>query len=158
MFELSEALMQMHRAHGESERKSQLLGSSWESRRKKALSDGTVMTSKAPLWIKAEGLPKNKTYALILERAAVVKRVVDMALAGTGNHTIIKTLIADGVPSWPRSGKEEAKRQAKGLTHTWEPSYIQKMLTHPALWGAVLGLASPTTSNLILLAPTRANY
>lgn len=138
MFELFEALMQMHRAHGESERKSQLLASSWEARRNRAMSDGTVMTSKAPLWIKAEGPPKDKTYALIPERAAVVKRVVDMALAGTGNHTIIKSLIADGVPSWPRSDKEDAKRQAKGLTHTWEPSYIQKMLTHPALWGAVV--------------------
>lgn len=42
MFELFEALMQMHRAHGESERKSQLLASSWEARRKKAITNGNV--------------------------------------------------------------------------------------------------------------------
>lgn len=138
MYELFEALMQMHRAHGESERKSQLLAGSWEARRKKAISDGSVMTSKAPLWIKAEGPPRGKRYTLIPERTAVAKRVIEMALAGVGNHTIIKTLIADAVPSWPRSEKEEVKRRAKGLTQTWEPSYIQKMLTHPALWGAMI--------------------
>jgi DNA invertase Pin-like site-specific DNA recombinase len=137
MFQLFEALMDMHRAHGESERKSQLLAKSWESRRKAAVEDKRVMTSKAPLWIKAEGPPRNKTFTLIPERAKVVKRVIEMAKAGIGNHTIIKTLHAEGIPSWPRSAKEEAKRQADGRTHVWEPSYIQKMVTHKALYGAV---------------------
>lgn len=138
LFQLFEALMDMHRAHSESERKSQLLAKSWESRRKAAVQDKRVMTSKAPLWIKAEGPPRNKTFTLISERVAVVKRVTEMAKAGVGNHTIIKTLNAEGVPAWPRSEREEAKRLAAGKPpKSWEPSYIQKMLSQKALYGAV---------------------
>lgn len=137
MFQLFEALIEMHRSHGESERKSQLLSKSWASRRASAIADRRVMTSKAPSWIKAEGPPRNKTFSVIPERVQVVERVVAMARAGVGNHSIIKTLHAEGVPSWPRSQKEEAKRQEEGKSHSWEPSYIQKMLSHKALYGAV---------------------
>jgi DNA invertase Pin-like site-specific DNA recombinase len=136
-FQLFEALLDMHRANAESDRKSDLLGKSWEKRRQNAIATKAVMTSKAPLWISAEGPPRNKHFHLIPERVEVVKRVLKLAKSGVGNHTIIKTLNLEGVPSWPRSAKEEAKRKEAGLVHTWEPSYIQKMLTHPALYGAV---------------------
>ncbi len=136
-FQLFEALLDMHRANAESDRKSDLLSKSWAKRRQNAVATKAVMTSKAPLWIRADGPPRSKTFHLIPERVEVVKRVLQLAKSGVGNHTIIKTLNLEGVPSWPRSQKEEAKRKEAGLLHTWEPSYIQKMLSHPALYGAV---------------------
>ena len=71
-FQLFEAVIEMHRAHGESQRKSQLLGKSWEQRRAAALTDKRPMTSKTPLWIGAEGPARNKSFHLIPERAEVV--------------------------------------------------------------------------------------
>lgn len=136
-FQFHEALLDMHRANAESNRKSDLIRKSWEQRRKRASETKVAMTSKAPHWIKAEGPPRQKRFVLIPERVAVVKKVLGLAMAGVGNHTIIKTLHAEGVPSWSRSQKEDAKRAAEGRTHSWEPSYIQKMLSQPALYGAV---------------------
>jgi DNA invertase Pin-like site-specific DNA recombinase len=132
-FQLFEVLLHHHRSNTESDRKSDLLSESWAKRRKLAVETKKVMTSKAPLWIKRDG----EKFVLNRERAKVVKRVLELAKSGVGNHTIIKTLNTEGVPSWPRSENEEAKRAAAGREHTWEPSYIQKMLSQKALYGAV---------------------
>lgn len=83
-FQLFEAVIEMHRAHGESQRKSQLLGKSWEQRRGAALTEKRPMTSKAPHWIGTTGAARNKTFHLIPERVEVVKRIVELAKAGTG--------------------------------------------------------------------------
>ncbi len=136
-FQLFEVMLDMHRANAESNRKSDLINASWENRRKKAIETQAVMTSRVPHWIKAEGPPKKKHFTLIPERVDVVRRVVEMAKSGIGNHTIIKTLNGEGIPPWSRSKKEDEKRAEKGRVQVWEPSYIQKMLSQRALYGAV---------------------
>lgn len=136
-FQLFEALLDMHRANSESDRKSDLISKSWENRRARAIESKAVMTSRTPHWIKADGPPRAKKFSLIAERVKVVKRVIEMAKSGIGNHTIIKTLNGEGIPPWSRSKKEDAKREALGRAQVWEPSYIQKMLSQTALYGAV---------------------
>jgi len=130
MFQLFEALMDMHRAHGESARKSDLVSSAWKDKKARAKA-GEIMSGRAPHWIDVtvnpeldQKNPKKRSAKLNKERAKIVKRIVEQAELGIGNSTIIKTLHKDMVPAWSSSGK-------------WEPSYVQKMLCSPALYGAI---------------------
>ena len=130
-FQLFEALLDMHRAHTDSERKSQLLSNAWGDKKKRALASGEIMSAKAPHWIdvsvdatRGKKDPCKRKAALNPERTAVVRKVLDLAAKGVGNHTIIKLLHKEGVPAWSDSGK-------------WEPSYIQKMLHNPAVYGGI---------------------
>jgi DNA invertase Pin-like site-specific DNA recombinase len=130
VFLLLEALLDMYRSNGESARKSELLSSAWSDKKKRAMS-GALMSRKAPHWISVEvneayekKHPKRRTAELNEERAAVIMRLIEGAEAGIGNHTLIKQLHADGVEAWSKSGK-------------WQPSYIQKIMRNPALYGAI---------------------
>ena len=130
-FQLFEALLDMHRAHAESERKSQLLGSAWGDKKKRALTSGEIMSAKAPHWIDvavdakaAKKDPSKRKATLNPERTPVVLKILKLAASGVGNHTIIRTLHAECIPAWSASGK-------------WEPSYVQKLLHNPALYGGI---------------------
>ncbi len=130
VFLLFEALLDMYRANQESARKSGLLSEAWGDKKKRAML-GELMSRKAPHWINVEvnaalekKNPKRRTAHLNAERAAVVMRLIEAAEAGVGNHTLIKRLHTDGVPAWSKSGK-------------WQPSYMQKIMRNPALYGAI---------------------
>ena len=127
-WELMEALVEMSRAHKESERKSNLLKSTWESKRrsaaegKKAAKYHDSLTYAVPAWIDPQ------TRKLIPERAEVVRRIVRLALAGRGAIGIIKTLNSEKVPTFTR-GKRKA---AQG----WYERYVNNILKSKALYGA----------------------
>ena len=130
MFQLFDALMEMQRANAESARKSQLVGAAWKDKKRRAI-NGEIMSAKAPHWIDVvvnHALDKKHPYkrkaAINPERGAVVLRILEMAERGVGNHTIIRTLHAEGIASWSKSRK-------------WEPSYIQKIVHSPALFGGI---------------------
>lgn len=111
----------MQRANDESESKSNRISKSWTKKKKDALATGKPMTRKSPHWIHAD---KDRVFTLIPERVEVLHKMLDMAERGVGNHTIIKTLHAEGIPAWSSSGK-------------WEPSYVQKVMHSPALYGGM---------------------
>lgn len=130
VFQLLEAILDMYRAHNESARKSQLVSAAWTDKKKRALS-GELMSAKSPHWIQViidsrlnQKDPNKRSATLNPERAQLAERIVQMAEQGIGNHTIIKTFHKEGVPAWSKTGR-------------WEPSYIQKILTNPALYGAI---------------------
>lgn len=139
------AISEMAAANKENELKSDRVTKKWTVRRDAAIADAShVMTAKVPLWINVIGARPSQTFELNAERAALVRRIVDMSKAGNGNHTIIKTLHAEGVAAWMRSAREKAKRDEEDREtgrepqpKVWEPAYIQKMLTQRALYGAV---------------------
>ncbi len=129
-FQLMEAVMDMHRANAESTRKSQLVSAAWASKKVLAQS-GALMSGRAPHWIevsvdpqRGSKDPKKRTARLIPERVKVIKRIIKQAKEGVGNATIIRQLHADKIPAWSASG-------------LWQPSYIQKLLTNPALYGGI---------------------
>jgi DNA invertase Pin-like site-specific DNA recombinase len=148
VFQLMEALLDMYRAHGESERKSQLVSSRWKSKREQAKASGIVMTAKAPSWIDItvnhdlhRDHPERRVAKLNPERATVALRIIEMAEQGIGNHTIIRTLHAENVAPWSqrikRRSKADGQPTARSMAPKWEPSYIQKLLTNPALFGGI---------------------
>ncbi|ALT76984.1 hypothetical protein AT984_07045 [Paucibacter sp. KCTC 42545] len=136
MFQLFEALMEMNRANAESNLKSDRLCDSWERRRQLAVTEKKPMTGMVPMWINVDGPPRNRTYSLNTERVEVIKRIVKLAMDGAGNHSIVNLLNQD-TPPWSRSQKEDDKRTENGTEHHWQPSYIQKVLINPALYGGI---------------------
>jgi DNA invertase Pin-like site-specific DNA recombinase len=121
MASIIEVVVKAELANEESEKKSSRLAAAWASKRRK-LADGEtqVLTRRAPAWLAVEGTPAR--FVPIPERVAVVRRIFEETVAGLGKQSIARGLNLDGIPTFGR---------ASG----WHPSYIQKILTSPAVLG-----------------------
>jgi Recombinase/Recombinase zinc beta ribbon domain len=109
----------MSRANEESAMKSRRIRSSWDSKRRNI--GNKRLTARCPYWLKpAEG---DKGFQLIPDRVEVVKRIFNMSREGIGTATIVKTLNAENVPRFSEK------------TNGWQTSYIQKILSNPAVYG-----------------------
>lgn len=109
----------MSRANEESATKSRRIRSSWDAKRQNITNKR--LTSRCPYWLKpSEG---DQGFEFIPERVEVVKRIFQMSKDGMGNATIVKRLNGEKVP--PFSDK----------TDGWQNSYVQKVLSSPAIYG-----------------------
>jgi DNA invertase Pin-like site-specific DNA recombinase len=86
-------------AHEESRQKSERVGHSWKSRRRRARDEGRVMTSVIPLWLEVV----NGTFRPIPERVAAVRRIYELSGRGYGDSRIVRTLIAEGLPAFKKA-------------------------------------------------------
>jgi DNA invertase Pin-like site-specific DNA recombinase len=104
-WDIMRAVMELSRGHGESARKSQLVGDAWQEKKYRArkgeaqratsrMGEGCyVMTRRLPGWVeKREG----KLY-LIPERQAAIKRIFELAIGGYGQLAIVKKLNTEGI-------------------------------------------------------------
>ena len=78
------------RAAEESATKSRRIGEAWKIRKANAIANGYVIGELCPGWMSYD--KATKTFALIPPRAAVVRRMVDLALTGVGLHSIARDL------------------------------------------------------------------
>ena len=118
--------MEMTRSHGESKRKQQLSGDNWRRKKNKALE--SVLTRRVPMWLEVEGDGKKKPLAikLVPERAAVVKRIFELAAKGNGGFAISRILNKEKAPLF-----NETKRASK----FWSVSYVKKILKNVSVFG-----------------------
>jgi DNA invertase Pin-like site-specific DNA recombinase len=95
--------------------------SAHEGKRKKARDGKGTLSAKPPGWLRvdADGKPE-----LIPERAAVVRRIFDMAIDGKGVEAIVKRLTADKVPPM-------------GYADAWNKTYVHNLLTGRQVLGEV---------------------
>lgn len=112
------ALLVAQRAHEESATKAKRLREAWGAKRAKA--EKQPLTKLSPGWVRLRD--DRSGFDLIPERAAIVRRIFEMTLAGIGQHAIAETLNRESVPVFGR-GK------------LWHRSYIKKMLGNPAVIG-----------------------
>ncbi len=110
-FDLMRAILELSRGHSESAIKSQRLGDAWAEKRKRARETGKALTRRLPSWVKMEG---TKLVA-IPEKAAVVKRIFQLAGNGYGTLRVVAKLNADKVPPISKGAK-------------WSKGYIEKIL------------------------------
>jgi DNA invertase Pin-like site-specific DNA recombinase/FtsZ-binding cell division protein ZapB len=110
------------RANQESEVKSMRLSEAWANKRAQAISGGTVMTRRAPAWLRVTGSGKNQRFEGIPERVEIVRRIFDLTIRGLGRRTIIRQFNDEGVASF-------------GSGEKWQPSAIAKILTNKAVLG-----------------------
>lgn len=109
----------MSRASEESLTKSHRIRASWDNKRK--IIGIKRFTARCPYWLKPTN--EDNGFEFINERVEVVRRILSMAKNGMGNSTITKVLNHEQVK--PFSKKSDG----------WQPSYIQKILKSPALYG-----------------------
>ena len=118
-YALMMSISNMIRANEESATKSKRIRSSWDAKRKNI--SNKRLTAVCPFWLKPA--PGDKGFEIIPERVAVVKRIFQMSHDGIGTATIVKTFNDEGVP------------QFSARTNGWQKSYIQKILSNPAVHG-----------------------
>lgn len=120
--QLLKAIMELNRGHSESKVKSERVGAAWAKKRKEA---GTkVVTKKLPGWIRY-GAGK-----LIVDKAkaATVRRIFDLAIAGHGVHAIAVALNADRVPVMGR-------KVFRGRPVAWNETVVYHVLKSRATFG-----------------------
>ncbi|WP_175787169.1 recombinase family protein [Burkholderia anthina] len=109
----------MSRAHEESLTKSKRLKAAWTNKRSRL--HEKKLTARCPLWMRLSD--DRSQFEFVPERVSVVREVISLAKNGMGQTIIAKTLNSRSVPSF------------SGNPKGWHPSYIQKILTSPALYG-----------------------
>ena len=121
MAAIIEVIVKAQLANEESEKKASRLSAAWASKRGRLTrGEQMVLTRRAPAWLKVEGTPSR--FVVIEDRAAIVRRVFEDTVAGLGKHHVARNLNREGVAPFGR---------AKG----WHASYIQKILSSPAVLG-----------------------
>jgi DNA invertase Pin-like site-specific DNA recombinase len=126
------ALMVAIRAHEESERKAQRLTAAWKHKRELAATERKPMTSMLPAWLRRNS--ETGEIEIIDERAAIVREVFEMALAGHGCESTAKALNQRGVPSWTVPGEYKRKKPSG----KWGRSYIKLLRSNPAVMGTFI--------------------
>ena len=112
------SIVSMWRAHDESLHKSKRVREAWANKRQQG---GVVkLSSKCPSWLRLR--PDRRSFEVLPERAALVRRIYELNAGGLGQMSIARTLNQEGIPSW--SG-------GKG----WHYSYIQRLLRTRAVLG-----------------------
>jgi DNA invertase Pin-like site-specific DNA recombinase len=128
MFDVMRAIMELSRGHSESAIKSERCGDAWAEKKADARKTRAVQTKCVPAWLKVTGRRqvgkhmKGGEFQVIPERAALVRRLFEMATGGYGLGMIVKQLAADKVPTW-KGGK------------AWSKAYIHKILTTRTVLG-----------------------
>lgn len=112
------------RAFQESKHKSERLGESWRIRRARVASEGIPATSVGPAWLEYD--KASKRFLPVPDRAAVVEEIFQRTLAGEGKRAIAQSFNGRMLAPWGRG-----ESRANG----WHPSYIQKILSNPAVVG-----------------------
>lgn len=122
------ALMSFVRGNQESARKSSLVRAAWDAKRKAA--QGRPMTAVCPAWLTLD--KETGRFVVNEERAAVVRRMFDMAARGVGLHGIAQAFNAEGVPTW--GSALHPKRKPARL---WSRGLISFVLENPATFGTL---------------------
>lgn len=107
------AIMELSRGHNESAMKSERVGAAWREKRRRAQAGeqqqptrrmgeaSRLLTHRLPAWVEEKaGKP-----VLIPDRAAVVRRIFELASSGYGIPAIISRLEKEGVPPFGRVGR-----------------------------------------------------
>lgn len=113
------------RAHEESRHKSERLSASWRIKRERLSGpDVRPITGVCPAWLR---LNANKDgFEIIADRAAIVREIFQRSNDGEGKRSITADLNRRGLEPWGR-GRSQA--------NAWHPSYLQKILSNPAVVG-----------------------
>jgi DNA invertase Pin-like site-specific DNA recombinase len=104
-------MMELSRGHGESAIKSERVGKAWAEKKRRGRERGEVVTRQLPGWVEEHG----GKLRLIPVRAAVVRRIFEMAIAGYGLSSIVRRLTEEKVPPF-------------GKTRFWVRSYVAHIL------------------------------
>jgi len=126
----------------------------WEQKRKRFAEHGEPLSGRVPQWIRIERDERGRIadFHVIEERAAVVRRMFDMVLAGHGCNSIAATLNKEG--AWAPTRKN---RKYEG----WNFSTVHWYLRNSAVIGRVQARTGRRENGRVRYEPTgepRDNY
>jgi hypothetical protein len=121
-FDFLFAILIMIRSNEESQTKSRRLKAAWVGKRLKA--KDRPLTGSVPGWLTLNN-ENGRKLELVEDRAVIVRRIVREALKGKGKLSIAADLNREGVKPF-------------GSASMWHRSYIDKILTSPALAGRLI--------------------
>ncbi len=144
MAAIIEVVVKAQLANEESEKKATRLAAAWASKRRRLASgERMLLTRRAPAWLEVTGTPP--AFAIIPERAAIVRRIFEETVVGLGKHHIARNLNREGIPPFGR---------ALG----WHASYIQKIPKSSAVLGAFHPGQEPRGEKRRLVGEEVADY
>lgn len=121
MVDIIEVVVKAQLSFDESDKKSKRVGRAWAKKREKlAAGDLSVMTRRAPAWLRVEGDPPR--FVIDEDRADVIRRIFEMSLRGMGRHSIARELNLEGIETF-------------GRAKAWHSSSVQKLLASEAVIG-----------------------
>jgi DNA invertase Pin-like site-specific DNA recombinase len=118
MLDIMRAIMELSRGHGESKRKSDLIGPAWREKKRLAAAEKTPLTKRVPGWLKLV----DGQWEVKQEAARTVRHIYHLATAGYGIGVIVKRLNADHIPTL-------------GRADFWAHSSVAKILSNRAVVG-----------------------
>ena len=107
------------RAHDESKRKAERIKASWVGKRARV--GDQILTACAPAWLKV----KRGKFVVVQKRAAVVRRIFELAADGMGLESIARTFNTERIPTF-------------GKALYWHRAYIQRIVDSPASIGTFI--------------------
>jgi DNA invertase Pin-like site-specific DNA recombinase len=110
-------------AYQESKQKSERVGASWESRRKKAREEGKLLNKRLPAWLEVV----NGQARLIPQRQAAVKRIFTLAANGNGHTRIAGILKREKVPPFGLKVVNKGRSRSQ-FSGKWTRPYITLIL------------------------------
>jgi DNA invertase Pin-like site-specific DNA recombinase len=119
---LLELQMYLEQAQQYSEALSARVGAAWELKRHKARNGKVLATAKMPPWLAPAGDKDDRRPVVVPEKAALVRRVYDLAVSGQGVARIVRTLTEDGTPPLTRG-------------QAWSRTTVYRLLTNRAVLG-----------------------
>jgi DNA invertase Pin-like site-specific DNA recombinase len=136
-------LFAMARGHGESERKSFLIGKAWKAKKVDARKTLKPYGNLAPAWLDYEppsdDHPEGR-YVEKADRVALINRIFNMSINGMGKMAIAMVLNSEGIKPFAKpyvkkaDAESEARRKVK-RTGKWSGSSLQRLLGNRALLG-----------------------
>ncbi|WP_219094947.1 recombinase family protein [Pseudomonas sp. UMAB-40] len=117
------SIVQMSRAHNESEIKAQRLSASWDNKKHQARTELKPLGKACPAWLEVVG----GKYQPIPDRVATIQLIFQLAIDGYGQGVIPRMLNERGVPVF---GSRNRNHSGK-----WGTSSVSKILGNRALLG-----------------------
>lgn len=125
VFGILEILIKAAGNHEESAKKSEHNVRDWDRRREEARRNGTAISANCPPWLKVDAA--TKCYVIREDRAALIRRWLEMADAGAGAMSIARTMSREDIAPWARY-KNRAPR-------CWNQTQIARIIRNRALIG-----------------------
>lgn len=91
--DLMRAIIVMSRAHDENRSRGKKVKDAWMEKKRRARQTGEIVSRRGPYWVEFNG----KSFDLVPDRAAIVRRMFDEAIGGIGAVTISARLNAEGI-------------------------------------------------------------
>ena len=123
--DLMATLLSMGLDFEESQKRSERASQAWNQKRQQPT--GEPITKRLPGWLRWDNATEK--IVTIPDRAKTIEHIFQLAQAGVSKRDIAHTFQGEQIPCWGQTGR-------------WTPSYINKLLTSPAVVGDYLPHAS----------------